>query len=507
MGIALNTNETITIDLLATSDLHGQIGKSGISGNILKMATYVKHKRKTNHHVLLLDNGGMLSGSMFAFYYAQIAPYKRNPMIKVMNEMQFDASGVSPDEFNFGLDFLNKSIALSRFPWLAANIEHSKTREPYFTTPYTIKYVEGIKIGIIGFTSSGLMENKNVEFEDEVLVGESMTTAKKWVRYLHEKESPDFLIMLYHGGLNTYTDKNNYRSYYSNNAESMTKSTEGVNVIITGHQEHIVDLKVEETQFIQPGKDATNIVDMSIQFKKRANSVEIIDTSIKHVEISSYPEDRDLLELTYFDQKAVQHWSEQSVVDVPVVLDYKQLTDLFIKPHKFMECIQQSMTRAFKETDFVCAQIGNPTGNGLRGELQVKDVYQSYVHTDKPVKINLSGAEIKRIIERTATALYKEGDTVRYNDHILEPTLMTVWKGFEYTIDLSKPVGSRVNLNNIDLEATYSVIMTDYLFRHVNKIISESTYERAKKTVIEYMIEELTESKGKYDLEHHFEVL
>ena len=62
-------------------------------------------------------------------------------MIKVMNEMQFDASGVSPDEFNFGLDFLNKSIALSRFPWLAANIEHSKTREPYFTTPYTIKYV------------------------------------------------------------------------------------------------------------------------------------------------------------------------------------------------------------------------------------------------------------------------------------------------------------------------------------------------------------------------------
>ncbi|MDN8777146.1 bifunctional metallophosphatase/5'-nucleotidase, partial [Staphylococcus aureus] len=76
------------------------------------------------------------------------------------------ASGVSPDVFNFGLDFLNKSIALSRFPWLAANIEHSKTREPYFTTPYTIKYVEGIKIGIIGFTSSGLMENKNVEFED-----------------------------------------------------------------------------------------------------------------------------------------------------------------------------------------------------------------------------------------------------------------------------------------------------------------------------------------------------
>ncbi|WP_232059937.1 5'-nucleotidase C-terminal domain-containing protein [Mammaliicoccus vitulinus] len=84
---------------------------------------------------------------------------------------------------------------------------------------------------------------------------------------------------------------------------------------------------------------------------------------------------------------------------------------------------------------------------------------------------------------------------------------MTVWKGFKYTIDLSKPVGNRVILHNIDLEKSFNVIMTDYLFRHVNKIISESTYERSKKTVIEYMIEELEETKGKFELEHDFEVI
>ncbi|GGI38773.1 bifunctional metallophosphatase/5'-nucleotidase [Mammaliicoccus stepanovicii] len=499
----MKTNETVTIDLLATSDLHGQIG---ISGNILKMATYVKHKRKTNHHVLLLDNGGMLSGSMFAFYYAQIAPYKRNPMIKIMNEMKFDASGVSPEEFKFGLDFLNKSIALSRFPWLAANIEHSKTREPYFTTPYTIKYVEGIKIGIIGFTSSGLMENQNVELEDEVVVGESMATAKRWVRYLHEKESPDFLIMLYHGGLNTYTNKNNYRSYYSNNAENMIKSTEGVNVIITGHQDQVVDLKVAETHFIQPGKDATNIINMSIQFRKRTNSVEIIDTSVQHVEISSYPEDRDLQELIYFDQKAVKHWSEKTVVDIPVIMGYKQLTDLFLQPHRFIECIQNSLSRAFDEADFICAQIGNPQGNGLRGELQIKDVYESYIHSDKPIKIQLSGYEIKRILERTATAMTKHNGKIEYNQEILEPTLMTVWRGFKYTIDLNQPVGQRVNIENVELNTTYNVIMTDYLYRHVNNIISENSYEMSKLTVIEHMVDELSETKGQIEIKHQFEV-
>src|SRR5699024_12382562 len=105
------------------------------------------------------------------------------------------------------------------------------------------------------------------------------------------------------GVLKTYTDKRKYRAYYNHKAENMMKSTEGVNVIITGHQEHVVDMKVAETHFIQPGKDATNIIDMSIQFKKRTNSVEIIDSSIKHVDISSYLEDSDLLEINYLDHK------------------------------------------------------------------------------------------------------------------------------------------------------------------------------------------------------------
>ena len=72
-----------------------------------------------------------MAGSLAAFYYAVVAPYKRHPMIKLMNAMQYDASGISPNEFKFGL-FLTRSVALSRFPWLSANIEYTVTREPFF---------------------------------------------------------------------------------------------------------------------------------------------------------------------------------------------------------------------------------------------------------------------------------------------------------------------------------------------------------------------------------------
>ena len=49
--------------------------------------------------------------------------------------------------------------------------------------------------------------------------------------------------------------------------------------------------------------------------------------------------------------------------------------------------------------------------------------------------------------------------------------------------------------------------MTDYLYRNVKNIISGNDYVMSKKTVIEYIIEELSETKGRIELDHHFEII
>ena len=123
--------------MIATSDMHSHFLNGDYGSNIYRAGTYVKDARKQNKHVILLDSGGSLAGSLAAFYYAVVA--HNHPMIKLMNAMQYDASGISPNEFKFGLSFLTRSVALARFPWLSANIEYTVTREPYFSTPYTIK--------------------------------------------------------------------------------------------------------------------------------------------------------------------------------------------------------------------------------------------------------------------------------------------------------------------------------------------------------------------------------
>ena len=197
----LEKNEHINIDILATSDMHSHFMNGDFGSNIYRAGTYVKNIRENNDKVILLDSGGSVAGSLAAHYYAIVAPYKRHPMIKLMNAMQYDASGISPDDFKFGLSFLTKAVSLSRFQWLSANIEFALTKEPYFSTPYIIKEYDNVRIAIVGLTADGLMKNEFAEMEKEVSIEKALLSAKRWIRYIHESEHPDFLIVIYHGGL------------------------------------------------------------------------------------------------------------------------------------------------------------------------------------------------------------------------------------------------------------------------------------------------------------------
>src|SRR5699024_1610482 len=99
----MKKSEKIAIDIITTYDMHSYFQSGENNSNIYRAGYYVKSIKETNDHVILLDSGGRLSSSLEAFYYTVVAPYKRHPMIILMNAMQYDASGISPNEFKFCL--------------------------------------------------------------------------------------------------------------------------------------------------------------------------------------------------------------------------------------------------------------------------------------------------------------------------------------------------------------------------------------------------------------------
>ncbi|MBI5975250.1 bifunctional metallophosphatase/5'-nucleotidase [Staphylococcus canis] len=496
----MTQHDTIHIHILATSDMHSHILNENNSSHIYRAGTYIDEVRRQHQNVLLFDNGSSLAGSITAFYYAVIAPYKRHPMIKLMNELEYDASGVSANEFKFGLPFLNKSVALARFQWLSANIEYKVTKEPYFSTPYMIKDIEGIRIAVVGITSEGLMRNEQIEMERDVSVEKATFSAKRWIRYIYEKEEPEFLIVLYHGGLSKMSRGTDMKD--ANQAEEIMNQIGIADLFITGHQHETAIEHDGQTLLVQAGQNAENIIHVEATFKKRRNSYELLNMKPEIIDLSQYDEQQELLDITYYDRKAIHKWKHETVSQTPINAHFDSFHELVSKQHPFIRLLHETIAQA-TETEITCVHLPLPNSKGLKGKLKNADIYHAYPHPDKPIDITLRGSQIKALIEESVAHLTIEDNEIKV--HNMDPTLYLFWSGFDYTVDLSKPVHERVIQFNLRQDYYYRIAMTDYCYRNYRDILKEVTlhhiYPQSMPELIAgYLSEHSTIPQSKYQI-------
>src|SRR5512138_1986697 len=131
-GAAPGVDESQTIVILGTSDLHGNVDNydyftdsvpTGSSQRgLTKILSYVKGVRASNPNTILIDNGDTIQGTPLAYYYELLHPELPNPMAAVMNAMGFVASTVGNHEFNYGPVVFNKYQSEAKFALLSANV-------------------------------------------------------------------------------------------------------------------------------------------------------------------------------------------------------------------------------------------------------------------------------------------------------------------------------------------------------------------------------------------------
>lgn len=501
----MKKSEKIAIDIITTSDMHSYFQSGENNSNIYRAGSYVKSIRETNDHVILLDSGGSLAGSLAAFYYAVVAPYKRHPMIKLMNAMQYDASGISPNEFKFGLSFFSRAVSLSRFPWLSANIEYKRTKEPYFSTPYTIKEIEGVKIAIVGLTSDGLMEREHFEMENDVRIEKTLRSSKRWIRFIHESEMPDFLIVIYHGGLNQLNKTSNEREQNVNEAEKIMQTLGVIDLLITGHQHQTFIGRDDQTLYVQAGQNAEQLIHVKINFKKRTNSYELENVNSKIVDLNHYPENQALLDLTFYDRKTVCNWSEESINENALSAEVNGLSDVITKPHPFTQLLHDSIRLAY-DYDISCVHLPTSGEEGLRGIITNEDLFNAYPHPDVPVDLTMKGQQIHDILEYCYSHIEFSDGALSLT--IVDETLCTFWQGVHYTIDMNAEPYHRVTLENIKLDHMYRVSMTDYCYRNYKQYLENAViHETGEITMVELISRNLKDNDYHIEQKQTFNVI
>ncbi len=85
---------------------------------LARTASIIREIRSEATNSVLYDNGDFLQGNPMGDYFAYERGMKdgdMHPIITALNTLEFDASTLGNHEFNFGLDFLMKSLAGANF--------------------------------------------------------------------------------------------------------------------------------------------------------------------------------------------------------------------------------------------------------------------------------------------------------------------------------------------------------------------------------------------------------
>lgn len=228
------------ITILHTNDVHSYIDpfpadhpRNANMGGVARRAALIESIRKENKNVLLLDAGDIFQGTPYFNYYGGELEFK------LMSMMKYDVSTLGNHDFDNGIDGLYSQLPNAKFEFVSANYDFKNTVLDSHVKPYTIKHVDGIKVGIfgLGIELDGLVDKKNYK---ETVYNNPIEVATDMARILKTEQKCDLVICLSHLGFK-YKDEPNKPSDIV-----LAQKTKDIDLIIGGHTHTFLDKPVIE---------------------------------------------------------------------------------------------------------------------------------------------------------------------------------------------------------------------------------------------------------------------
>lgn len=488
----------VHLRLMETTDLHVHVfpydyysDKPVDTVGLARTASIVKEIRAEATNSLLLDNGDLIQGNPMGDYIA----YERgmrdgdaHPIITAMNAVGFDAGTIGNHEFNYGLDFLMKSMAGANFPVVLSNLatasgagpRDDKTLfPPYVILDRTVKDGSGtehaITVGVIGFTPPQVMNWDRRFLEGNVQSRDIVATAQAYVPEMKEAGA-DIIIALSHSGIgaDAHTDG-------MENAAVPLAAVDGIDAIMTGHH-HLVfpGPKYPATAAVDPekgtlhGKPATmagfwgshlGLIDLMLETSGGEWQVIGFETSTRP--ISQRNEDRSYSALVDSDSAVLasvqqQHDETLAYVRRPVGKTSAPLQSYFAlvadDPSVQIVSIAQKwyiaqMLSGSKYADLPILSAAAPFKAGGRGgpeyftdvpagDIAIKNVADLYLYPNTVRAVKVTGAQLKGWLERSA-GMFNQVQAGAKDQILLNPDFPSynfdVIDGVSYEIDLSQP--------------------------------------------------------------------
>ena len=492
---AATTTKTIKLKVIETSDIHGHffpydfMEKKPLKGTLVRVNTYVKKQRQQyGDHLLLIDNGDILQGQPCVYWSNYVMPQDENLAASVINYMKYDAETVGNHDIEPGHKVYDKWIREVRCPLLGANIVvpgASGSTRPFRTygdiQPYSVHYIEGVKIVVIGMLTPAIPNWLNESIWKGMEFEEMVSCAKKWMKYIKENEQPDLIFGLFHSGLDggIVTD-----GMEENATASVAREVPGFDIIFFGHDHQVHNKWVKNKEgkdvlLVDPSCYGKNIAEAEIELTFQNGHLTKKD--IKGEIVSVLDEEIDQQMMDHFQTKIdqVKAYVNRKIgrFEHPIYT-----RESFFGNSAFTDLIHNLQLQISKaDVSFNAPLSFNTTIQA--GDVTQGDMFKLYRFENLLYVLRMTGEEIRKHLEFsydmwTNTMKSPEDHALLLNDNSKEDQQRTGFQyytfnfdsacGIDYEVDLTKPDGQKVHILQLsngqpfDEKKWYKVVMNSY---------------------------------------------
>jgi 2',3'-cyclic-nucleotide 2'-phosphodiesterase/3'-nucleotidase len=489
----------VHLRIMETTDLHVHVfpynyysDREDDTVGLARTAAHIADIRAEASNSMLIDNGDFLQGNPMGDYIAYERGMKEgdmHPIIQAMNTLGFDASTLGNHEFNYGLSFLEKSLAGANFPVVSANIAKTMgadpTKDETLLKPYVLLdrvVTDGdgvehqIKIGIIGFVPPQVMNWDRKHLEGNVQARDIVETAKAWVPQMKEAGA-DIIIALSHSGIGSANHEDGME-----NASVPLAEVDGIDALMTGHS-HLVFPSPKYADFagvdaekgtihgkpaVMGGFWGSHLGVIDLMLEKDGSDWRVLMHEAATRPISKRNEDRSitaLVESVPTVLAAVQKEHDETLdyvrravgkTDTPLHSYFALVADdpsVQVVTNAQKWYIEEMM----KGTEWEALPIlsaGAPFKAGGRGgpeyytevpvgDVAIKNVADLYLYPNTIRAVKINGAQLRGWLDRSA-GMFNQIEPGSSDALLLNPDFPSynfdVMDGVSYKIDLSKPM-------------------------------------------------------------------
>jgi len=443
-----SVSDTAHVVIVATTDVHGRVlgwdyvRDVAAPGGLSRAATVVETLRaQYPDQVVLVDAGDLIEGNLFAGYFAERDSQRPHPVVDALNAMQYDVATPGNHEFDFGPTVLGRATGDATYHYVSANI-FTGTSDTLVYPSHVVVTRAGVKIGITGFTTPGVMVWGRGQL-GRIRVRPIAEVAPLALRRL-DLAGVDLKVVLVHSGLNEPSSYDTAGVGLENAAlglASIPLPAPRPDVVIVGHShKEMRDYVVHGVHFVQPRNFALSLAVVHVSLVKETSGYRVVAIRPELMPLATVAEQPRFVRRFAAAHERVRAWSATPLGTAGPGFSarYGRAEDTPLLD--FINEVQRRRAGAD-----LSAAADFDLGAGLpEGEVRERDVAGVYPYENTLRAIRISGNQLKAYLEQTARYFrtYQPGAPL-INDSVPGFNYDVV-SGVTYSIDLTAAPGQRI---------------------------------------------------------------